>query len=240
MMQYPQQGTANKPPFAVFLATTIMLFFLTLSSADSVGFVPDYLDDSTPSASFITGGAEPSSPGIALSDLPQLGSSADSTLSTGSGPTDESLAVSGVEPDRIRIPAIDMDLPVSNPETRDIGVLAEIIKKGPARYANSALLGEKGNVIIFGHSSQLPIVRNPMYKAFNKISELTSGDTIMIEADGTQFMYSVSSIKSINVNDGALDLSKEAQKLTLITCDVRRGEDWRFVLEADFIGVISQ
>ncbi len=224
----------SKPPFGVFLATTVVLFFLSLSAADSVGLVPDYIDGSTPPASFTTGGTEPSGSRVALSDLPQLGPS------TSSGQADEPLAVSGAEPERIRIAAIDMDLPVSNPETRNLDALTEIIKDGPARYTDSALLGEKGNVIIFGHSSSLPIVRNQMYKAFNKVSELKSGDTIMVEGGGKQFMYSVSSIKSLNVNEGTINLSKGSQKLTLITCDLRRGKEWRFVLEADFVGVVSR
>src|SRR3989338_3613348 len=36
------------PPPAVFLATVFVVFVLTLSAADSVGFVPDYIDGSTP------------------------------------------------------------------------------------------------------------------------------------------------------------------------------------------------
>ena len=64
----------QKAPKSIFVATTIVIFFLSLSAADSVGFVPCYIDGTECSSKT----AE--SPGIfdtgrevvALSDLPEL------------------------------------------------------------------------------------------------------------------------------------------------------------------------
>lgn len=195
-----------------------MIFILTLSAADSVGFVPYYVD-----------GTEPRARTLAIADLPELGEQVQAPARNG--------AIEAVaKPSRIRIPAVGMDLPVSNPETRDTEELFDLLKAGPARYVDSALLGEKGNVIIFGHSSHLPVVSVPMYKAFNSIPKLKAGDTILIEGGGKEYMYSVLSVKRVDVSVGQIDMSKEGNRLTIVTCDTLSGKSARFVLEAELIG----
>jgi len=212
----------NKPPFTVFLAATVVIFFLSLSTADSVGFVPDYIDGSSPAGESVA-----ESEDVALSSLPQLNG-------------DMPPAVSGVAPERIEIPVIDMDLPVQNIESKDIQVLYENLKNGPIRYVDSARLGEDGNVLIFGHSSRLPVVRNQMYKAFNKISELKEGDTISVSGGGHVYLYRVVSVEQKDIKDptAVIDLGKEGKRLTLVTCDTLTGETARFVLTATYVGTI--
>lgn len=206
----------NKPPVSVFLAATTVVFFLSLSAADSVGFVPFYIDG--------TASDRPAS--VSLSNLPELGEEV-------TEPAPEEV---GVLPSRIRIPAIDLDLPVLNPDTRDIDKLDAILKNGPARYVDSALLGQKGNVLIFGHSSHLPIVHNQMYKAFNRVPDLKEGDTITVEGEGKEFSYRVLSVDSVDANDGVIDLSKSGNHLTIVTCDTLTSKSARFVVEAELVG----
>ena len=172
-----------------------------------------------------------------LSNLPQLGDE-------NPVPVTVPLAVSGVEPKRIVIPAIGLDLPVQNIESRDINVLYENLKNGPIRYVDSARLGEEGNVLVFGHSSRIPVVKNRMYKAFNRVPELAAGDTITLvgEIDGVErsYLYSVVSVERKDIKDptAVVSLAKEGRRLTLVTCDTLTGETARFVLEADFIGAL--
>ncbi|OGG78503.1 hypothetical protein A3F56_01545 [Candidatus Kaiserbacteria bacterium RIFCSPHIGHO2_12_FULL_55_13] len=209
----------DRPPVTVFLAATVVIFFLSLSTADSVGFVPDYIDGST---SLTTSGSD-SQNNIALASLPELG--------------EETPAVSGVAPERLIIPAIDLDLAVQNPATRDISALDALLQNGPARYVDSAQLGEVGNMIIFAHSSNLPIVRNKMYQAFNKVPELKTGDTITLTAQGKAYMYSVVSIITADATNTNIDMSPEkGTRLTLVTCDTLTGKSARYVLEASFVG----
>ena len=216
------QHQHKKAPVSVFLASTIVIFFLSLSAADSIGFVPCQLDGTCDS--------------VALSALPQLG------LSTSSGPGVDPLAVSGVEPTHISIPAVGIDLPVQNPDTRDVDTLDALLKNGPARYVDSAELGVNGNVLIFAHSSHLPIVKNKMFQAFNNIPDLKQGDLVTLTgADGTQYIYSVVSVVRADTADGTtIDLSGSGKKLTLVTCDTLTGKSARFVLTADFVGVVGQ
>ncbi len=219
--------TPRKPPFSAFLAASVVIFVMTLSAADSIGFVPYYIDGSEPS---------PRRAALALNDLPELGEEVAAPV-VQNAPVQPAVASASAEkPSRLRIPAIGLNLPVSNPTTRDIDELDATLKSGPARYVDSALLGEKGNVLIFGHSSHLPVVHNQMYKAFNKIPELKVGESITIEGTNTVYEYIVMSVKKVDANDGVIDLSKVGNKLTIVTCDTLTGKSARYVLEAEFVG----
>jgi len=222
----------TKPPIGVFVASTIVIFFLTLSAADSIGFVPNYIDGTASQTDMATGGSantsSQSSDTLALSQLPVLGEVSDPSVVT-------------ALPSRIEIPSIDLDLKVQNPDTKDINTLDALLQNGPARYVDSAKLGESGNMILFAHSSHLPIVHNQMFKAFNRIPELQAGDSITIVGDdGKNYMYSVDSVVKADT-DSTIDMSaKEGTKLTLVTCDTLTGKSARFILTADFVGVIGQ
>ena len=206
----------KRPPVGVFLATSILVFGLTLSAADSVGFVPCQIDNTCNQS-------------VAVSDLPQLGVE-------GSAPAD----ATGVLPTNIKVPSVGIDLPVQNPATTDVDALDALLNKGPARYSQSAELGVNGNVLIFAHSSHLPIVTNKMFQAFNQIPNVDPGATVEIDgADGKAYLYSVDSVVKADANDGttiSLDPS-QGQKLTLVTCDTLTGTSARFILTAHFVGI---
>lgn len=213
----------KRTPVPVFVASTIVIFFLSLSAADSVGFVPCYVD-----------GTECAPNGVALSNLPELGSEVLIPKNA-----QETISEITTLPKRMVISGIELDLPVQNPQTRDISTLDVYLKNGPVRYMDSAKLGEKGNVLIFAHASHLPVVKNHMYKAFNRVPELVSGDTITVEGDGLSYVYSVKSVRKANAEDAVIDLSPTlGKKLTLVTCDTLTSKSARFILEADFVAVL--
>lgn len=223
-------ATQQKPPFPVFVATTIVIFFLSLSAMDSVGFVPDYIDGTTPQSSATFAEEQtPTSDSLALSNLPMLGE-------------EQNLPVATALPVRIQIPSIDLDLKIQNPSTRDVAALDALLKDGPARYVDSAKLGAQGNTIIFAHSSHLPIVHNPMYKAFNRVPELKAGDTItLVGDDGKSYLYAVVDVTKADATDATIDLSTtQGTKLTLVTCDTLTGKSARFILTADFVGTVGE
>lgn len=228
---FRSENNNQKPPLAVFLSATIILFVLTLSAADSVGLVPDYLDNEAPTRSAQT---------LAVADLPELGEE-ETVIEEPVREIPKTTAAALVKPSRILIPAISLDLPVQNPSTRDLTALDTLLQKGPARYVDSAQLNERGNVIIFAHSSHLPVVRNQMYKAFNRVPELTAGDTItLVGADGKKYIYSVLSVRKADANEATINLSPlQGTKLTLVTCDTLTSKSSRFILEAEFIGAID-
>jgi len=215
----------NRAPTSVYLATAIVIFFLALSAADSVGWVPCQIDGTCTAVV----GAAPTDTNIAT----QSGVTAvQSTVIAPAG---------AILPTHIKITAVGIDLPVQDPTTTDLGALDTILQKGPARYADSATLGAGGNMIIFAHSSHLPIVHNQMYKAFNNIPDLKAGDTITLTGDDNkQYLYVVSGVRSaLATEDEKIYLKSATPELTLVTCDTLTGKSARFIAEADFVGAIG-
>ena len=230
-----QVSSHKKPPVGIFLATVFVVFILTLSAADSVGFVPNYIDgstsfDSAQDKTLTTSVTDT----VSLADLPQLGG-----LRSIEAIVAEVAQQEVSLPERIVISAISMDLPIQNPATKDIDALTEVLKAGPARYVDSAKLGEDGNMLLFGHSSQLPVVRNQMYKAFNNISKLKTGDTISVYGGGREYLYSVRSVREGDANEEVVDLSRtKGARITLVTCNTLGEKTARWIVEADFIGTV--
>ncbi len=197
---------------AAFISAATLVFFMTLSAADSIGFVPYYVDGT------------PGRDDIAVADLPTLGEE----------------PASAELPTHLSIPAIDLDLPVQNPTTRDVDALDALLQSGPARYVDSAPLGAPGNMVVFAHSSHLPVVHNQMYKAFNRIPELKAGDTITVSGETGVYLYSVIGVRQANASESVIPLPKEGHILTLVTCDTLTSKDARFILEAELIGKIAE
>ncbi len=217
----------DRPPKRVFFAAVVLVFFTSLSAADSVGFVPSYIDGSNSfNASGVTGQ-------VRLSDLPQLSDMYKTVADSPAIPR-------GVLPERIKSAAIGLDVAVENPDTRDLAVLDAAILKSAVRYVDSAKLGVPGNMLIFAHSSTYAVVRNQMFKAFNNISKLKAGDSISVEGGGVEYLYSVTSVRSVEASETVIDLSPtQGTKLTLTTCDILSGKSSRFIVEAEYVGIVT-
>jgi LPXTG-site transpeptidase (sortase) family protein len=138
-------------------------------------------------------------------------------------------------PVKIEIPKIKLSVNIINPTTTSIEVLDKNLLLGAVRYPTSAELGEQGNVVLFGHSSYLPVVRNPAFKAFNDIQKLREGDTVIVYSSGTAYTYRVKSFMKQSANDGVIPLSVPGKQLTLSTCDSFGAKTDRFVVVADFV-----
>ena len=222
MNTYFEPRSGEKPPKMVYISALIVVFFTALSSADSIGFVPCTFDDTCTEASI-------PADTVALSNLPMLGDAVATPAAHTSLPV------------RIKIDSVGIDFPIQNPATHSVDALDALLQKGPARYVDSAKLGEEGNVLIFAHSSHLPVVHNQMFKAFNRIPELTQGDSItLVGDDGTNYLYSVDSVVKADVEAGtSISLSPSlGTKLTLVTCDTLTGKSARYILTATLVGTI--
>lgn len=139
-------------------------------------------------------------------------------------------------PTSIAIPALNRAAIIANPDTTDIATLDNLLLKGAVRYPISAKLGETGNVVLFGHSSYLPIVKNQAYKTFNGIQKLVAGDIIVVSSSGTSYTYRVRSVAKESASDNsAIPLLVMGKTLTLVTCDSFGAKSDRFVVVADFV-----
>ena len=145
-------------------------------------------------------------------------------------------SVRAEEPVAIAIPAINLAATIANPATTDIEVLDQALLKGAVRYPTSALLGETGNVVLFGHSSYLPVVGNQAYKTFDGIQKLVAGDVITVYSAGTAYTYRVRGVaKESAASDAGIDLAVAGRELTLATCNSFGAKTDRFIVTADFV-----
>lgn len=136
----------------------------------------------------------------------------------------------------IKIPKIDLSATIANPMATDIAVLDEALLAGAVHYPTSAKLGEAGNVVLFGHSSYLPVVKNPAYKTFNGIQKLVGGDRITVYSDTTAYTYAVRNVVKESASDNsAIALFVGGKVLTLVTCNSFGTKEDRFVVTADFV-----
>jgi LPXTG-site transpeptidase (sortase) family protein len=215
-----------------FTTVFVLAMLFSVTAADSVGFVPYYVDGTEPASSSIASDAPSGSlayavgdiePGVALSSLPVLGTTAS--------------AVPAVLPTRIVAPSIGLDLPVANPTSTNVDTLDSVLTSAVARYPGSAELGQNGNVLIFGHSSHLPIVHNHFYQAFNGLPDLKAGAVISLVGNGLSYNYQVTTVRHTDATEEYVDLStSNGALLTLSTCDTFGAKTARWVVQAKFIG----
>ncbi len=117
------------------------------------------------------------------------------------------------------IPKLKLDLPViADVDGTREDIYQKQLKNGVAHYLGTAKPSEKGNVFIFGHSSDYPQENNPYAKAFLDLPQLEEGDEVKLWYQDKQYDYSV--IQSLIVEPTEtswLDIGSE-NYLTLMTC----------------------
>ncbi len=147
----------------------------------------------------------------------------------------------GELPLRIVIKTIGMDETISNPTSTDVDVLDQALLSGPIHYPTSALLREEGTMLLFGHSSYLPIVHNQNYKAFDGIQNLKPGQTISVYSATTEYRYAVVGVSTADAASSPIvPLAQTGQHLTLITCDSFTGQTTdRYIVAADLEGTYA-
>lgn len=191
-----------------FGAAFLLTFVVTLGILSSLGIIP------VPRAQDIAG-----------------------TNGENSNGTVRTVAATPEYPVKISAASIGLNQIISSPTSADSTTLDRELLKGAVHYPGSGLLNENGNVLLFGHSSYLPVVYNQSYKAFNGIQNLKVGETVTISSGSAAYDYRVTSVKFAKAtDDNVIDLSKNGKKLTLVTCDSFKTKSDRFVVEAEFIG----
>lgn len=199
-----------------FLTLTLLIFLFLLAVLALSGLLPD----APKKQSVVQSGAD-----VTLATAP-----VSRTTLTTSRPL-----VSVTElPIKIEIPAIRLSVSVSNPNTTNIKLLDKALFSGAVRYPLSAQLGERGNVIIFGHSSYLPFISH-VYKTFDGIQKLKRGDRIIVSAHKLMYVYYVDSVSKKNARVDAISLAVKGRELTLATCDSFAAKSSRFIVTAHFV-----
>lgn len=198
----------GRTSLGALFATFLVVFFVSFSVLDVMGMTPNPSSD----------GADASSTATERGMV--AGASQEMTE----------------EPIRVIAEKIGLDEDVLNPTSADIATLDAALLKGVVRYPGSALMGQDANMLLFGHSSYLPVVSNSNYKAFNGIQKLALGDVIRVQSDNIEYRYQVVSVGLVDAETTIVDLTPGTRKLTLSTCNSFGKKQERFVVEAMFVG----
>jgi sortase A len=109
------------------------------------------------------------------------------------------------------------------------------LKKNAIHYPGTALPGDFGNSVIFGHSAlpQFYKTGNPL-TIFNPLVKAKVGDEIVVHFDGVTYHYLIK--KTVIVKASAVEVLAQhydRRSLTLITCTPLGTYWYRFVAQAD-------
>ncbi len=234
-----------------FLVAFLIVLFIAVRVCTVTGFVPNPVDwsrlsvsaSSTPAvdtsalAAFVPlGVTSTNTSGTSDSDDSQTAAAPQATHASGaSAPVTGGLNMNGELPVKVVIAKIGVNTQVTNPATTDVNALDNYLTYSAARYPTSATLDQQGNVILFGHSSYLPVVINQHYKTFDGIQNLKSGDQITVYSKEHVFTYAVTSVQKESATNGSIPLTTTGHTLTLATCNSFATKSDRFVVTATLV-----
>jgi LPXTG-site transpeptidase (sortase) family protein len=135
-------------------------------------------------------------------------------------------------PARIVIDRIGVDTQVLNPESTDVEVLDRALLSGAVRYPGSGGIGETANMLIFGHSSNLPVIRNQAFRAFNQLGTLQQGDIVTVYSNTHKYEYTVRDVRLADAEEVVIYFDASEPTLTLATCNTFGAKQERWVVTA--------
>lgn len=211
-----------------FATVWVLLFAMSFTALSSLGIAPkNILQMNRGILTFLTFAKSASANETVAGDI--------AAGENVSAPTENDASIRGIEPEKIVIEKIGVSSVVVNPETADIRVLDEELKKGVVRYPGSGYLNETSNVFLFGHSTGLTNVHNKAYQALNNLDKLNIGDVVKIYAGNEVYEYSVVSLSLAKAQESLVTFSHDKKMLTLSTCNTFGKKEDRFVVTAVFV-----
>jgi LPXTG-site transpeptidase (sortase) family protein len=147
----------------------------------------------------------------------------------------------GLPPERIVIPAIDLDAPIEPAKTRLIQYYGKLYEQWVAPngfaagwHGNSSMVGVAGNTVLNGH-------HNVNGEVFGRLVELEEGDIIEVYSGNELFVYEVR-LKMIlkelgepievRYQNARWILPSLDERLTLVTCWPKTGNTHRLIIVA--------
>lgn len=121
---------------------------------------------------------------------------------------------------KLNVPEYSISIPSLKIENAKVSTTDNDLAKHLVNYGGSQIPPNKGNVVIFGHST-LPQLFDPKdYKTiFANAYKMKAGDEIFAQVSGVTYKYKVFNIKVVEASDtSVLNQNLEDSFLTLITC----------------------
>lgn len=160
-------------------------------------------------------------------------------------PTPEPISV----PQRLVIPSIDLDAPITavgwttiNVNGQSIGQWQVPNEQAVGWHSTSAGLGQVGNTVLNGH-------HNIYGEVFRNLVDLQVGDTVRLTGEGTRASYTVTQTLILPERDQPIDvrlanaqhiLPTSDQRITLISCWPYSSNSHRLVIVAEPVTIASQ
>lgn len=122
-------------------------------------------------------------------------------------------------PAHLYIPTINVSAPiVTDTKTYNQPQVQLALRRGVVQYGYSADPGQKGNIVIVGHSSGLLWAPGNYKFVFTLLNKVAKNDRIFIDFKGQRYIYRVDSTEVIAPTNISVLQPTDQPRLTLITC----------------------
>lgn len=120
----------------------------------------------------------------------------------------------------IQIPAINVQSPIRTAYIRQFANGSITWDMAPFRWSvahleGTAWFGQRGNVVLGGHSEIAPGKEDIFYY----LNHVKVGDEIVIQAEDAEIRYVIQEVKTVHYTDLSVLSAKFGEQLTLITCN---------------------
>jgi sortase A len=122
-------------------------------------------------------------------------------------------------PAKLYIDKIHVETPVIfNVKTVDQNLFLQALHNGVVHYPDTANPGQRGNVVVFGHSSGQWWAPGDYKFVFTLLDKLQVDDKIVIDYQGVRYIYRMYAYKIVEPTDLSVLNQGNDNTLTLITC----------------------
>lgn len=126
----------------------------------------------------------------------------------------------------ISIPELNVGAPVTYENTRNETQIDNDLENGVIHYAGTALPGQAGNAVIFGHSSNDWWQPGNYKFVFVLLDKLQPGDQFSVNYNSVHYIYSVTGSSVVEPTDLSVLDPTPTPTMTLITC-TPPGTSWK-------------
>lgn len=113
--------------------------------------------------------------------------------------------------------------------------MIEALRKGVARYPQTALPNQVGNVFLTGHSSNYWWEKGNYKTVFALLDRLVAGDMIYVKYHGIVYSYKVASQKVVSPNETSVLNPTSTPVLSLMTCTPTGTSLYRRIVTANLV-----
>lgn len=133
----------------------------------------------------------------------------------------------------IKIAALGVNAPIIEaPENSTEETFQQLLQNGVVHYPQTAQPGNKGNVVVFGHSSGRWWAPGDYKFVFSKLEKLDKKEKIFIDYAGERFMYEVTDKQIVAPTEVSVLTQTDDYRLTLITCHPVGSNAQRLIITA--------